>query len=176
MVGKCISYWNSPFSGAMLVSGRVNHIKTGTLKKSLTNGLLLIKVYFEYIIAWLLTMTKFPWTFSGPLNEGVWNWSVIGSLRWSVKPSHLKSVFKYSNVTSNSKMTSFRGSMNTLNTLPKTNVETQHDGLEVVTPASGMAIWGIYVNFRGGGGGTDLTIWKTAVTMNFTISSCFLEN
>ena len=24
MVGRCISYWNSPFSGAMLVSGRVN--------------------------------------------------------------------------------------------------------------------------------------------------------
>ena len=34
-------------------------------------------------------------------------------------------------------------------TPPKTNMDTQNDGLEMVTPASNMAIFGTYVKFLG---------------------------
>ena len=34
-------------------------------------------------------------------------------------------------------------------TSPKSNIDTQNDGLEKVTPASNMTIFGIHVSFSG---------------------------
>ncbi len=61
MVGRCISYWNSPFSGAMLVSGRVFIVYLDFPKHHITS-ILPLEIYHR------VTLTR--WTTERGLKVG----------------------------------------------------------------------------------------------------------